>query len=121
MKIAYSDPMQELKLLLDQAVSIPNAFVVLTKSEMAAVVRHTESQKLFPAYFTRQATRKQQLEMKMVESKKRVNNPSISQEALQDEWDIQTRLERQIRSLEEEVPTELRSESGVTVKVSMTA
>lgn len=121
MKIAYSDPMQELKLLLEQSAAQPGSFVILTKGEMSAIVKHTEAPKLFASYFTRQANRKQQIEMKLKESKKKVNNPTITQGDLQAEWDVQTRLEKQMRAIEDEVPTELRSDSGVTVKVSMTA
>lgn len=121
MKISYENPMTELKVLLDQAAAIEGTFIVVTKSEMAAIVKNAGAKELFPNYFSRQSTRKQQIDMKMNESRKRTNSPTISPEALQEQFDIQTRLERQLRAIEDEVPTELRSASGVTVKVAMTA
>lgn len=127
MKISYENPMVELKILLDTlagtdgASSVDGAFIVVTKSEMSVIVKNTGAKELFPSYFNRQAVRKQQLAVKMEESRKATNSPTITPEALQEQFDIQSRLERQMRTLEDEVPTELRSASGVVVKVAMTA
>lgn len=121
MKLVYSDVMVGLRALIAQSEAAEGSYVLVSKAEMASIIRHADSRKLFPSYFNRIDVRRQQIQMKFSESKKLVNNPSISPNDLQAEFDKQTQYERQLRNIEDEVPTEVRTESGVVVKVSMVA
>jgi hypothetical protein len=121
MKLVFNDVMVGLRSLIAQAETTEGSHVIVSKAEMTAIIRHADSRALFPSYFNRIDVRRQQIQMKFTESKKRVNNPAIASGDLQAEFDKQTQYERQLRNIEEEVPAEVRTESGVVVKVSMVA
>lgn len=121
MKLVFNNPMTELLQLIAAAESQKDVSISITKSEMSSIIKHPNSPKLFPSYFTRYATRKQHITLKMNEIKKKLNSPSLLEADMQIHWDEQTRLERQMRNLEDEVPTELRTESGIDIRVSIIA
>lgn len=120
MKLYYDNPMKELALLLQQAAET-NASIIVTKAEMKALVTHGDASKVFPTHFAAIKNRMLTLEQKMAESKRLCNSPTASQATLQEQWDRQTVIERQMRMLEAEVPSEILADNGVTIKVSINA
>lgn len=120
MKIQYSHPMLELRATLTNIESISDPVIILvSKQEMRELVRHGEAPQMFPQHFSHLASRRNSLEERLRKSKKDANSPTISTEAMQEQFDIQSRLEKQIRFLDDEIPQETKTHNGVIVRVAL--
>lgn len=119
MKLQYATPMQELKLLLQTAEATPGISILVNKAEMKALVTHAEALTMFPEYVNGQKAKHMRFDQQLNEIRQRSASPTITQEALQSLWDSQSRIERQKRQSQDEVPSTIKTLNGITIQVAL--
>lgn len=118
MKLHYDTPMREFKILLDKAVA-EKCSIMVNKAEMKQLITHAESATLFPAFTNDKKNRLMRFDQQIKELKKRASSPTVTQDELQNLWDQESRIDRQKRSLNDEIPSTVVTHNGITVQVAL--
>lgn len=118
MRKVYKDPMQELKDIMNSAEASRLSYIAISKEEMRSLVNHKDAVDIFPSLagpLREMAQHKDSLKKIKVQK----NNPNIFEAEKQKLFDREFEIETHLRKMEDAVPSQLKTKTGLIVRVSL--
>lgn len=121
MRIVYSDPLEELKVLIEQAKKDAKrvSHISMTKRELRACLSHAKAAQLFPNFMNQRQIALHRLQTQLDGIKPMIDGDALNADQKQTLFDRMSSIEERMQIVKDEVPNEL-SEGGVTIRVTLT-
>jgi hypothetical protein len=117
MRLVYRDPVEELSVLIEQALRNPRiVHIALTKSELRTILSHASVSQVLPRFATSRNNLLRTVTSKMDRIREDLSVEGITDERKFELFALLDNLEKQKMDIEDKVPTQL-VEDGYIVKV----